>query len=83
MPAIDGMAVVSGVTPSIPLLVFVPVESAVPAAAESVTGDDALYVKHMLATGNRNIVSGVSEPRTWRLYISAATAGPMPIPSPM
>ena len=49
------------------LVVFMPVARAVPAAAESVTGDDAECVVHCDATGNCIIISGVSLPATVRL----------------
>ncbi len=67
MVATEVSAVESGAMPSMPLVVFVPVASAVPAAAESVTGDEAEWVVHCEATGNCIIVMGVSLPATVRL----------------
>ena len=69
--------------PSMLFLVFTPAARAVPAAAESVTGDDADHVVHMAFTGKRIISNSVSLPRVIRLYVSAAITCPGPMPSPM
>ena len=65
--AIDVTATVSGFMPSMLFFVLWPVASAVPAAAESVTSDDAEWVVANDATGNCIMVSGRSLCITVRL----------------
>ena len=76
-------ATVSAFIPSILLRVLEPVASAVPAAAESVTSEEAEWVRIADATGNDSIVREAESPRTRVLYRSALTTWWNPIPSPI
>ena len=58
--------------PSIPFFVLLPQASAVPAAAESVTGDEAEYVYASDVTGNDVITKGRALFCTIRTYVCVA-----------
>ena len=69
--------------PSMPLRVLCPVASAVPAAAESVTGDDAEYVSAIDATGICITSSFAPSPSVALRNPWAADTAPIPMPSPI
>ena len=79
----DVTATESAFMPSMLLRVLWPVASAVPAAAESVTSEEAEWVRAIEATGNVSIVRVESLPSTSLLYIWALRTWLKPMPSPM
>ena len=66
-----------------PFLVLWPVARAVPAAAESVTGDEAEYVVMAEATGSMVMVILSGPPFMARLKAIVDERTPKPMPSPM